>query len=149
MYIERKKDLSVYYWVVDLFSDASFITITDDFPTNELVIPSIAVEAKQLNRVPFEMGSRVGKETVMWVINIFGENKSQRDDFGYRIINAIEDNIPVNDYDEGFPPSVTPTQIGCLIPRSIKMEIIPVIPELVNKLYWRAVVTFTAEYTQI
>ena len=148
MYLERKQDLSIYYWLVDLFSDVSFVTIEDGYPETELTIPTIAVEWSMIDLSPLELGNRSGLQRRVWFIEIFAENKSQRDDFGYRIMNAIEDNIPVYDYDEGFPPSVSPTQLGCLIPQRIKMEIIRVIPELVDKLYWRAVISFTAEYTQ-
>jgi len=149
MFLERKQDLSVYYWLVNLFSDAPFINIEDGYPETDFVIPTVAVEWSNISLFPLEMGNKKGFQRRMWFIEIFAETKSQRDDISYRILNAIEDNIPVNDYDEGFPPNISPTQLGCLIPQSIKVEIIRVIPELVDKLYWRAVVSFTAEYTQI
>jgi hypothetical protein len=148
MELQRKEDLSVYYWLEDLFKDIE-INLEDGFPVNELVIPTISVEAKLLERIPFEMGSRTGIEPRLWFIDVFAENKSRRDEFGYRILNNIEDNIPVYDYDEGFPPSVSPSQLGVLIPRNIKMEIIRVIPELVTKLYWRATISFVAVYSNI
>ena len=139
----------MYYWIEDLFSDATFINVEDGFPTEDFVIPTIAIEAHNINVYPLEMGNRKGYQRRIWFLDIFAENKSQRDDYGYRILQSIEDNIPVYNYDEGFPPSVVPTQIGCLIPIEIEMKIVRVISELVDKLYWRSTVHFTAEYTQI
>jgi len=150
MYLERKQDLSIYYWLKDdIFSDAPFIHITDGFPTRNLQLPSISVEGSDINIGPFELGNIYGIKYRIWDIDIFGENKSQRDEYGYRILNEVENKIPVYDYDEGFPPAVTPTKIGILIPDRIKMEIIRVDPNLVSDLYWRATVSFVAIYEQI
>lgn len=148
MYLQRKQDLSAYYYLVDLFSDvASFVTIVDGFPTTDLVVPSISVEAGTLISVPYELGNRKGTKPRSWFFDVFGKNKSQRDEYAYRILNDIEDNgISVYDYDEGFPPDVNPTQIGVLIPRNIQLKIVRVIPEAVTKLYWRSTVSFMADY---
>ena len=150
MYIQRKQDLSIFYWLQDdVFKDVNFITFVDDFPATDLVIPTVSVEAKELNLVPFELGNRHGLTDRVWFIDIFGANKSQRDEFGFRILERIEENIPVYDYDEAFPPAVTPTKIGVLIPRKIKMQWVRVIPELVSELYWRSVISFEAEYQSV
>lgn len=146
MYRERLEDLSIFYWLTALFADTPYVKIVDGFPTTGLVIPSVAVDAKTLRRVPFEMGNRTGLEPRVWFIDVFAETKAQRDDFGYRILNNIETNIPVYDYNSGFPPTVVP-QLGSLEVREIKMEIIKVFPELVDKLYWRASISFEAVYT--
>lgn len=150
MYLERKQDLSIYYWLKDsIFVDAPFINIADGFPTQGLELPMVAVEGSDINIGPFELGNPYGIKYRIWDIDVFGENKSQRDEYGYRILNEVENKIPVYDYDEGFPPDVTPTQIGILIPERIKMEIIRVDPNLVSDLYWRATVSFVAIYEQI
>ncbi len=150
MYLERKQDLSIYYWLKDdIFADAPFINIEDGFPTESLEVPSISVEGSDINIGPFELGNPHGIKYRIWDIDIFGENKSQRDEFGYRILNEIENKIPVYNYDEGFPPDVTPTKTGVLIPERIKLEIIRIDPNLVSDLYWRATVSFVAIYEQI
>jgi len=148
LYTERKQDLSVYYWAVDLFSDATFITVTDGFPISDLVLPTIAVETDTIDSVPFQLGTRVRNKIRRWYIDVFADNKSQRDEYSYRIINTLEDPIPVYDYDEGFPPP-TPTQIGYLSIDDINMRIIKVLPELSEKLYYRSVVSFSTEYSEI
>jgi len=149
MNIERKKDLSIYYWLTNLFSTAPFVKIEDGFPVSDLQVPCVSVESQQLVLNPLELGNHHGYRRVLYRIDVFAENKSQRDEMGYRILDNIEDVIPVYDYDEGFPPSVSPTQIGVLLTDDIKMQIIRVNPNLVSKLYWRAAVTFTALYQTI
>lgn len=150
MYIERKQDLSIFYWLKDdIFADAPFITIEDGFPIKGLSVPTVSVEGSDINIGPFELGNPHGIKYRIWDIDIFGENKSQRDEFGYRILNEVESKIPVYNYDEGFPPAVTPTKTGVLIPERIKMEIIRVDPYLVSDLYWRATISFVAIYEQI
>jgi len=42
----------------------------------------------------------------------FAQTKAQRDEIGYRILDSLEQCIPVYDYDEGFPPDTTPTNLG-------------------------------------
>lgn len=150
MYLERKQDLSIYYWLKDdIFADAPFINIQDGFPATNLKIPTVSVEGNDIDIGPFELGNPYGIKFRVWDIDIFGANKSQRDEYGYRVLNEVENKIPVYDYDEGFPPAVTPTKIGILIPEQIKMEIIRVDPNLVSNMYWRATVSFVAIYEQI
>lgn len=149
MFRERIQDLSIYYWLKNLFASDTIVTIVDDFPVAGLVLPTVAVEAKTIRKYPFEMGNPRGIEPRIWFIDVFGKTKSQRDDLGYKILNEIEDGIPVYDYDQGFPPDVSPAEIGCLIPSEIKMEIIRVIPELVTEMYWRATISFVATYSSL
>jgi hypothetical protein len=61
-------------------------------------------------------------------------------------MGALESDVPVYNYDEGFPPSSTPSRIGCLKTDDIKMQIIKVLPELTEKMYYRSVIIFTGEY---
>ena len=144
MDLERKKDLSVFHWLVDLFSDTSYVNVVDGFPVGELVVPTVSIEYKNISLTPFEMGTQQELFDRAWYSNIFAINKSQRDDFGYRVIRALQYSIPVYDYDEGFPPAVSPTQIGSLLPRRIKLDPIIILPQLTTKLYYRAVVSFEA-----
>lgn len=150
MYIERKQDLSVYYKIKDTFDaeGASFIEIVDEFPAEDLTIPSISIENHSYMVRPFELGNRTGLDIRKWYINIFANNKSQRDDYGYLIKNALQDGIPVYDYDEGFPPSVSPTQIGGLTVVELEVSPIRIFPELVSKLYWRGQIKLVAVYNQ-
>lgn len=149
IHTERKKDLSLYYWLTDLFSDASYINIEDGFPTGDLVIPTVSVEGGTIDLKPHELGNKNRVFKRIWFIEIFANNKSQRDDFSYRVLTALEDIIPVYDYDEGFPPNVDPTKLGVLNTLTIKGTPIKIFPEMTEKLYYRFSISFTAEYSII
>lgn len=147
---ERKEDLSIYYFLVDLFADiGDFLTIVDGFPMENLKIPTLAVEAKSIDTLKWELGNRTRVQFRTWYIDVFAKNKSQRDEFAYRLLNGLEACIPVYDYDEGFPPDVDPTELGCLEVEDLRLRIIRVYPELVDKLYYRATVSFVATYNQL
>jgi len=148
MQLERKQDLSIYYWLKDLFSAAPFITIKDGFPDVALSIPTVAVESDSIYTKPFELGNRARLKYREFYIDVFAADKSQRDEYAYKIINELEDNIPVYNYDEGFPESVTPTQIGALEVDSITMRVVRILPELTEKMYYRSVVQFSAVYNE-
>lgn len=146
MYLERKEDLSIFYYLKGIFSDAPFITITDGFPEETaLSIPTIAVEAGKIDVVGFELGNRDGVRVRRWYLDIYAKNKSQRDEIGYRLLNVLKDGIPVYNYDEGFPPSVSPTKIGALDIESKSYNPSRVSADLVEKLYYRATISFVAQ----
>ena len=147
MDIQTKQDRSVYYWLVDLFSDAPFINIVDEYTGGDLTPPTVAVKTGVMNGVPFELGNKLTKDYKIWFIDIYAKNVTQRNDFAYRVYNAINQGIPVYDYDEGFPPDVAPTQLGALNLVEKKHTPIEVIPELPEKMYWRGQVTLFLEYS--
>lgn len=149
MYLERKQDLSIVYFLKDLFSDVETISIVDAFPLENLTVPCISVETDTIDTAEYQLGDFDRLEFRVWFIDVFAKNKSQRDEFGYRILNELKPGIAVYNYDEGFPPDYEPTKIGKLIPDIIKLKNIRVVPELVEKLYYRCTLTFTAEYEQI
>jgi hypothetical protein len=148
MITERLEDLSVVYFVKDLFSAIPFVTVVDEFPSTNLVIPTVAVDTAPINIEPGELGNRHGIRFRFWNIDIFAINKSQRDDFAYKILYALEDGIPIYDYNLGFPPTVVP-QLTCLIPEDLSTSIVKVYPELVDKMYWRSTVSFRANRNTI
>jgi len=146
MYLEKKQDLAMYYWISNLFSDITSLTVQDEFPMEALSLPTISIEREDITTFQIELGNNIGAKTGFWSINIFAKNKSQRDGMGYRLLNNIEEGVEVNDYDEGFPPEVSPTKIGVLLPYNIKLHLVKVFPDVNDMLYWRAQLTFTTEY---
>lgn len=146
---ERKEDLSVYYYIKNHFSTYPQIRVVDEFPVEGLTIPTISVEAKTIEAYPFELGNRNRAQIRVWYIDVFAQNKSQRDDIGYTLLNLFENCIPVYNYDEGFPPDATPSQEGCMDVQELKMQIVRIDPNLVDKLYFRCTVSFTAIFNQI
>lgn len=145
MLLERLEDLSVYYWLKSTFADAPFITITDGFPETDLALPTIAVEAGKIDVVGFELGNRDGLRVRRWYLDIYAVNKAQRDEIGYRLLDVLKNPVPVYNYNEGFPPTVTPARAGALIVESKSFNPIKVSERVVDKLYYRATVSFVAQ----
>lgn len=149
LYLERKEDLSVYYFLKDKFSDAPFVIITDGFPEGDLQLPTVSVEAGKIDVIEYEMGNRDGLRVRRWYIDIYAVNKSQRDEFGYRLLDVLKDGIPVYNYDEGFPPAVTPTREGSLAVLSKSFNPVRISEKVVEKLYYRATVSFVAQNDKV
>lgn len=148
MYIERKQDLSMYYLLDNLFAPYDFVKIVDDFPSGNLDLPTISVENTLYTVDWYELGTRKGIDVRAWYINVFAKNKSQRDDYAYLIKNTIQNGIPVYDYDEGFPPDISPSQIGAMEILELRVDPIRVDSDMVSTLYWRAQITVVARYTK-
>lgn len=142
MYIERKEDLSIYYWLVNKFQSTPFVKIVDGFPVEDLTIPSISIEQDEIEYYPLQMGDRKGGSVRTWYIDIFAKNKSQRDEFAYKVYNDLKDGITVYNYDLGFD---TTSAIGHLDIEYRKIQIVRIDPELISPLYYRATITILAE----
>jgi hypothetical protein len=145
MHIIDKQERSVYYWLSSLLSGFN-ITPVDSYGEGDIVIPSVSIDMSRLTGSPLELGNRVTLKDNFWVIDIFAANKTQRNGIAYLIYDELEKKIPVYNYDEGFPPSVSPTNIGVIEPTEYKLQHIKVNPALVDKLYWRTQITFIGEY---
>lgn len=142
MLIYRLEDLSMYFFIKDLFQDAgNLVTVVDSFPNDPntvLAIPTISIDAGRLDEYEFyEMGNRDLLRVRTWYIDIFAKNKSQRDDFAYRILNESENGISVYDYNQGFPPSIAPDRVEHLRVVTKGYEPIPVMLDESEKLYFR------------
>jgi hypothetical protein len=148
MHLLRKQDLSIYYFLTDLFSAYDFVNVVDGYPDDELELPTISIEAQDVLPLPNELGNRVGVRNRIWDTNVFGLNKAQRDEFSYLIMDNLEDGIPVYDYDEGFPPP-TPTQLGSLSVDDITMTVVTIFPRIQEKLYWRMSIMFSTIFNPI
>lgn len=109
----------------------------------------MSVDNADMEGYDFELGNKKKYAIRTWYIEIFAINKSQRDDLLYQIWQEIDNNIPVYDYDEGFPVIGTPTQLGSLTVESKRSEVIRVSPSLVDLLHFRAVIEITAIYNKI
>jgi hypothetical protein len=151
MLIYRNEDLSMFYFIKNMFSDTSYIEIVDSFPADEfgapapLTIPTISIDAGKLKEELFELGDRDKVRIRTWYIDIFAKNKSQRDDFGYRILDQTKNGININDYNQGFPPTVTPSKIGHMDVLSISYEPVPVMLDKSELLYFRGQVILVTQ----
>ena len=146
MELIRVQDLSVYYFLEGILPN--FVEVVDGFPEDDLVLPTASVEAQPIEGVPFELGG-CDKDIRFWRIDVFAENKSQRDDMAYVVYKELESNISVYNYNEGFPPDISPTQLGYMKCYDRRVAPIRVFEELVRKLYWRSAINFWTEYETI
>lgn len=145
MEVGRLQDISINYWLQNVVA-STFIQVVDGFPSTKLVIPSIAIEWDTLDAIDYELGNRDGLMEREYYIDVYAQSKSQRDELIYMIHSALKDPINVYDYNEGFPPSVTPSQIGCLLPIRRTASNIPILAELVPEMYYRATIHYVAAY---
>lgn len=149
MNILRKQDLSITYWLKGIFSSMPSIQIVDGFPDATMTLPTVSIEAQPIVGLPFELGNRISLKQRFWIVDAFAQNKAQRDEIAGLIIDSIEYGIPVYNYDQGFPPGVSPSQIGALEVDDLRVSPIRVFPELQEKMYWRVSVSFTTIYHPI
>lgn len=147
MYLERKEDLSVNYFIQRSFSDVGKLEVVDGFPETLLTIPTISVEVGRTQVEEFELGNRDGMRIRNWFVDIYAVNKSQRDEYGYRLLDLLKNGIDVFDYDLGFPPVVVPV-IGHLTVLSKSLEPVRIVAGMTEKLYYRATLSFVA-YNEI
>ena len=150
MNLLRKHDISIFYWLKNLFLAYPSVAIADGYPTATLTLPTVSVEALDLRSRPFELGDRRGNPIRPWAIDVFADNKAQRDEFSYFILDALESGIPVYEYDSGFSPTVVP-QIGALqiTEDGILLKVVRVFPGTEEKLYWRMSILFNTVYDSI
>lgn len=150
IHLYTNMERSLYYWLSDLFSSYSFIKVVDSFPDSDLTIPSVALTADEIQLKRLELGNRKFEDIDrMWFIDIFAENKTQRNDLAFLILDNLDNYIAVYDYNYGFPPNVSPPQIGVMIPYSLRFVPLKVFPELTDKMYWRGQIIFFTKYEQI
>lgn len=150
MKIYRLEDLSVNYFIRNLFSGSEFVTIVDEFPKEILQVPTISIVNGKLKEEQFELGNRdSGLRSRIWFIDIFAKNKSQRDDFAYKILDETDNGITVYDYNEGFPPDASPSIVNHLSMISKTYEPIYVIPTVNEKLYYRGQVILITENDKV
>lgn len=150
MSIYRLEDLSVIHFIKTLFQDFAFITIVDEFPKSIMNVPTISVVNGRLNEREFELGNTDTIRIRRWFVDIFALNKSQRDDFAYKVLMELKTKgIIVYDYNEGFPPDASPTAVNHLSVINRFYEPIDVIPQLNEKLYFRGQLIFVTQNDKV
>ena len=137
MLIYRLEDLSVNYWVRGIFQPFAFVNIVDEFPSTIVEVPTISIVEGKLAEEEFELGNSEGIRIRRYFIDIFAVTKQQRKDFGYKLLSECKKGIKVYDYNEGFPPSASPSQINHLSIINRTFEPIDVIPQQNELLYYR------------
>lgn len=144
---ERLQDLSVVYYLKNNLD--STVEVVDGFPTTDInsdELPVVAVENSRATFNLLELGTLDAIAEREWIIYIYAKNKSQRDNLAYTISTLLRQKIPVYDYNNGFPPDVSPPQVGTLQPERVSVVIAQIDPTLVSTLYYRAEVHYMAQY---
>lgn len=150
MTIYRLEDLSLYFFISDLFQSYGFITITDEFPKQILQVPTLSVVNGKLIEEQFELGNRdAGLRTRRWFIDVFAVNKSQRDDFAYKILDSTDNGIIVYNYNEGFPPNASPSRVNHLSVVKKSYEPLDVLPSSNEKLYYRGQIILVTQNDEV
>ncbi len=153
MSLERRQDLSIEFIIRKKFEELGFEDIVDvdgSYLTPQLTIPTVAIDEGTLSTVKFEMGNRKGNYLRVWFIDIFANNKQQRNEFAYTVNEVLLANVPVYNYDED-DPSTWPDEteiLGTLEWKRLDIEPVKVMAELVSKLYWRSQITYVASYSK-
>lgn len=146
MQLQRKFDLSLFYWLQD--NVPSSVNVEDGFPQGELILPTVSTTLLDTSGIPLELGgAEINAE--FWRIDVFAKNKAQRDNLAYTLFSELEQNVAVYDYDEGFPPGSSPTQLGTLIVSKRNLRPVHVFSELVEKMYWRSSIVFYTKFQAI
>jgi len=153
MNIQRKVDLSIFYWLQALFVGKA--TVVDGYPvdvhgvpTDEVIIPTVASERTPTEMIPLQLGGG-SKFYFSYFCTVYAKTKAQRDDMAYTILEELDTgNIKVYDYDMGFPPAV-PSGIGCLVPiDDASYEVLYTFPDGGNQtMNWRGIVAFRGYFT--
>ncbi|NMC34395.1 MAG: hypothetical protein GYA36_18375 [Veillonellaceae bacterium] len=140
----RKQEIAMVQKVKEEFTDIPFLTVYDSWPDEEIKIPSVVVDPQEIQLKEFEMGSRKRLRLRNWNIEIYASNKTQRNEVAYRLLELFEEQkIAVYDYDQGFD---NPPRAGTLLVFKIEFTPIAILPELVEKMFYRGVVSISTEF---
>lgn len=147
MHLGRKQEISLYFWLEDQVDDS--VNVEDGFPgSTELTLPTVSITDLDISGEPLELGG-CEQDIRWWRIDVFASNKAQRNSLRYSLYEELENHIKVYDYDEGFPPSVSPSQLGTLLVSDRTSKAVHVFEDLVDKLYWRASIVFSTKYQSL
>lgn len=137
----RQTELSVFYHIKDSldtngygsagYHSGELVTLRDAYPNQDeldkVVAPSMArlpdvdivlpiVIVEHVLQIPrdIELGSKPGTARA-FVITVLGHEKGITSDIAQSIYTLLlDEDIPLNNYNAGFPPTVTPTQVGIM-----------------------------------
>lgn len=80
----------------------------------EIVLPVVTLEYIMQTPTAFQLGS--GPATSRdFLVTVYGNDDKEVDEIGQQIYEwLLENDIPLNNYNDGFPPDVTPDQVGLI-----------------------------------
>ena len=81
----------------------SYCHVALTFPEGELRIPMITIEDDNDNFSPLELGTSRKQVDSLIRFHIYGANEGQRDDLADSLVTFLDANIPVYNFNQGFP----------------------------------------------
>lgn len=146
MSLERKQELSVYYWLKD-FLDGYNVDVVDSWHDGELQVPRVSIVGGGIGSTPHELGGKERYDRI-WHLHLYANTKQQRDEIGYKIFGQLREDGSINvyDYDEGFPPDVSPSRLGYMDVIEHQYRPQNLDSELQERLDWRAKVDIHSQY---
>ena len=144
MELQRNQDTSLVYWMQSLLTDSSFINVVSEYTAEELTVPSVVIETGNTTGKSFELGNPVVLLDRAYMITVYANNITQRNDYAYKIFNELtQARIPVYDYSDGVDD---PERLGTLLFDEGRIKPVVVVPELVTEMYYRSIIFYTAIY---
>lgn len=153
-----KENLDTSGWGSGGYYQNNVVTLMDSYPNDdeinhivvtptgmaesEIVLPIVALEYADQNELPFELGNKSGTMR-SFIVSVLGREEGETDDLAQQIFEWFRNyRISINNYNEGFPPEVTPTVIGNIDAENIKMVPVRVIgsPDVADR--YRQEITF-------
>lgn len=147
MELERLIDLSVYYKIASLLPVS--VSIVDAWSDDSAIDPpAVVIDVINKKRAWQELGSNSTKKTMLFKLSIYAATKSQRENIASLLADGLEENIMVYDYNDGFPPSSSPLNIGAaVLIRPPNYSPTPVVNGLQPITKWVGEVIFEIYYT--
>lgn len=153
----RQEDLSVYFFLKGLVGD-KVERIVDSYPYTEieedkLEIPCVSVEHSLTIDEGGELGSSWFRRT--WVVDVFANNDTQRDELSDIIFQALDNPIPIKDYSSGFRSdgkSLAGLDLNIIEWANVddrNMRPTYAFPSLSSKKFWRTTISFSTVTTQV
>jgi len=155
----RNEDLSIYFFIKDLLA-GKVSNVIDSYPytdimNDKLTIPTVAIEHRQTEdmRGVGELGSSWFRRS--WVINVFAETDTKRDDIAELIFNSLDIPVPIRDYSLGYRKETGKSLLGTDLriieyvqPEDRTVRPIYTFNDLNKLKYWQTAISFSTISTQ-
>jgi len=142
MFIEEKAHFSLFYKLKSEFGNT--VTVSDSYQDTPIAVPILTIDLSFIDFSKFEIGSYNYIRRVNWIVDVFAKTKNQRDSIVFKLMNILEQKVPIYDYDLGFPPTPVP-MIGSLVPNKLRIEFVKIESEEPEELFYRGIGVYLAE----
>ena len=171
----RAVESSLYYFLKDKLDESGWgsegyynnhvVTLRDDYPNDEelnkivatatgmadseIVLPVVVIEMTEQNEAAYQLGSKPAN-TRSFVVSILGREKAEAKDISQQIYEWFQDNnVDLNNYNEGFPPNVYPNKVGTIEIDNVRLVPVRIIgsPDISDRHRYEVMFTATSYLT--